>query len=87
MWTAPPSSGFEYRDNAIACNQMSGLLMQIQSAGQDGVRYARSKHMGDNLRASAIFGLPRVPTNRSFHLLAPASSTTRPFVLKAGRGI
>ncbi len=29
MWTAPPSSGFEYTDNAIACNQMSGLSVQI----------------------------------------------------------
>lgn len=83
MWTAPPSSGFEYTDNAIACNQMSGLLMQIKSAGQDGVRYARSKHMGDNLRASAIFGLSRVPTNRSFHLLVPASSVNGPFALES----
>lgn len=32
--------------------------------------------------ASATFGLSRVPTNRSFHLLVPASSVTRPFAFE-----
>jgi len=53
---------------------MSGLFARTKSAGRDGVRYARSKHMGDILGASVIFGSSRVSTDRSFHLLRPASS-------------
>jgi hypothetical protein len=53
---------------------MSGLFARTKSAGQDGVRYARSKHMGDMNAASVIFGSSRVSTDRSFHLLRPASS-------------
>jgi hypothetical protein len=40
----------------IACYQMSGLFARTKSAGRDGVRYARSKHMGDTRRAGVIFG-------------------------------
>jgi hypothetical protein len=78
MWTAPPSSGFEYTNNTIACNQMSGLFVQMKTAGRDGVRYTRSKHIGDIVCASAIFGISRVPINRWFHLLVPASSVSEP---------
>jgi hypothetical protein len=53
---------------------MSGLFARTKSAGRDGVRYARSKHMGDTRGASVIFGSSRVSTDRSFHLLRPASS-------------
>src|SRR3954447_22125577 len=53
---------------------MSGLFARTKPAGRDGVRYARSKHMGDTLSASVIFGGSRVSTDRSFHLLRPASS-------------
>ena len=34
---------------------MSGLFARAKPAGRDGVRYARSKHMGDILGASVIF--------------------------------
>jgi hypothetical protein len=53
---------------------MSGLFARGQLAGQDGVRYTRSKHIGDIGDASAIFGMSGVSTDRSFHLLVPASS-------------
>jgi hypothetical protein len=53
---------------------MSGLFARTRSAGRDGVRYARSKHMGDTRGASVTFGSSRVSTDRSFHLLRPASS-------------
>src|SRR3954468_4913134 len=53
---------------------MSGLFARTKSAGQDGVRYARSKHIGDLDDASVIYGSSRVSTDRSFHLLRPASS-------------
>lgn len=53
---------------------MSGLFARTKSAGRDGVRYARSKHMGDTRGASVIFGSSRVSTDRSFYLLRPASS-------------
>ena len=53
---------------------MSGLFARTKSAGRDDVRYARSKHMGDTRGASVIFGSSRVSTDRSFHLLRPASS-------------
>src|ERR1700755_2809375 len=55
---------------------MSGLFARTKSAGQDGVRYARSKHIGDISGASVTFGSSRVSTDRSFHLLRPASSWT-----------
>ena|SRR6202167_881012 len=65
---------------------MSGLFARTKSAGRDGVRYARSKHMGDILGASVIFGSSRVSTDRSFHLLRPASSwAIRRATLLAGR--
>lgn len=53
---------------------MSGLFARIKPAGRDGVRYARSKHIGDIDDASVIYGSSRVSTDRSFHLLRPASS-------------
>ena len=53
---------------------MSGLFARTKSAGRDGVRYARSKHIGDIDDASVIYGSSRVSTDRSFHLLRPASS-------------
>ena len=53
---------------------MSGLFARTKSAGRDGVRYARSKNMGDTRGAGVIFGSSRVSTDRSFHLLRPASS-------------
>ena len=53
---------------------MSGLFARGRLAGRDGVRYARSKHMGDIGCASVTFGSSRVSTDRSFHLLRPASS-------------
>ena len=53
---------------------MSGLFARTKPAGRDGVRYARSKHIGDIDDASVIYGSSRVPTDRSFHLLRPASS-------------
>src|SRR4051812_15137058 len=56
---------------------MSGLFARTKSAGRDGVRYARSKHMGDTRGASVIYGSSRVSTDRSFHLLRPASSWAR----------
>jgi hypothetical protein len=46
----------------------------LDALNGDGVRYARSKHMGDIGGASVIFGSSRVSTDRSFHLLRPASS-------------
>ena len=65
---------------------MSGLFARTKSAGRDGVRYARSKHMGDTRGASVIFGSSRVSTDRSFHLLRPASSwAIRRATLLAGR--
>src|SRR6476661_4429766 len=65
---------------------MSGLFARTKPAGRDGVRYARSKHMGDILGASVIFGSSRVSTDRSFHLLRPASSwAIRRASLLAGR--
>jgi hypothetical protein len=53
---------------------MSGLFARTKPAGRDGVRYARSKHIGDIDDASVIYGSSRVPIDRSFHLLRPASS-------------
>jgi hypothetical protein len=53
---------------------MSGLFARGQLAGRDGVRYTRSKHIGDIGDAGATFGLSGVSTDRSFHLLVPASS-------------
>jgi hypothetical protein len=53
---------------------MSGLFERTKPAGRDGVRYARSKHIGDIDDASVIYGSSRVSTDRSFHLLRPASS-------------
>ena len=53
---------------------MSGLFARTKPAGRDGVRYARSKHIGDIDDASVIYGSSRVSTDRSFHLLRPASS-------------
>ena len=53
---------------------MSGLFARMKPAGRDGVRYARSKHIGDIRDASVIYGSSRVSTDRSFHLLRPASS-------------
>lgn len=53
---------------------MSGLFARTKPAGRDGVRYARSKHIGDIRDASVIYGSSRVSTDRSFHLLRPASS-------------
>ena len=53
---------------------MYGLFARTKPAGRDGVRYARSKHIGDIDDASATFGSSRVSTDRSFHLLRPASS-------------
>jgi hypothetical protein len=44
---------------------MSGLFARGELAGRDGVRYARSKHMGDIGGASVIFGSSRVSTDRS----------------------
>jgi len=65
---------------------MSGLFARAKPAGRDGVRYARSKHMGDILGASVTFGSSRVSTDRSFHLLRPASSwAIRRATLLAGR--
>ncbi len=57
---------------------MSGLFARTKSAGRDGVRYARSKHIGDIDDASVIYGSSRVSTDRSFHLLRPASSWGNP---------
>jgi hypothetical protein len=53
---------------------MSGLFARTKSAGRDGVRDARSKHIGDIDDASVIYGSSCVSTDRSFHLLRPASS-------------
>jgi hypothetical protein len=53
---------------------MSGLFARDRLAGQDGVRYARSKHMSGIRDASVTFGSSCVSTDRSFHLLRPASS-------------
>ena len=53
---------------------MSGLFVRDVLAGQDGVRYARSKHISGLCGASVTFGISRVSTGRSFHLLRPASS-------------
>src|SRR6185369_16357628 len=53
---------------------MSGLFARTKPAGRDGVRHARSKHIGDIRDASVIYGSSRVSTDRSFHLLRPASS-------------
>jgi hypothetical protein len=50
------------------------VFARTTSARRDGVRYARSKHMGGISAASVIFGSSRVSTDRSFHLLRPASS-------------
>ena len=53
---------------------MSSLFARTKPAGRDGVRCARSKHIGDIDDASVTFGSSRVSTDRSFHLLRPASS-------------
>ena len=66
---------------------MSGLFARTKPAGRDGVRYARSKHMGDILVASVIFGSSRVSTDRSFHLLRPASSWAIRRAISAGTPI
>jgi hypothetical protein len=47
MWTALRLSGFEQSFDSIACYQMSGLFARDKVAGRDGVRYTRSKHIGD----------------------------------------
>ena len=39
---------------------MSGLFARAKPAGRDGVRYARSKHMGDILGASVIRKFARI---------------------------
>ena len=72
MWTAPLLSGLQQTSNQIACYQMSGLFSRREFAGPDGVRYARSKHIGDLARASVIFGITRVSTDWFFHLVRPA---------------
>ena len=72
MWTAPLLSGLQQTSNQIACYQMSGLFARREFAGPDGVRYARSKHIGDLARASVIFGITRVSTDWFFHLVRPA---------------
>ena len=52
---------------------MSGLFARAELAGPDGVRYARSKHIGGIADASVIFGITRVSTDWVLHLLRPAS--------------
>ena len=52
---------------------MSGLFARARLAGPDGVRNARSQHIGDIGSARVTSGIPRVSTDRSFHLLRPAS--------------
>src|SRR5690606_14295523 len=73
MWTAPLLSGLQKTFNQLLCYQMSGLFARDDLAGSDGVRYARSKHMGDRFRASVIFGITRVSTDWVFPLMRPAS--------------
>lgn len=68
----PSLSGLQQTSNQIACYQMSGLFARREFAGPDGVRYARSKHIGDLARASVIFGITRVSTDWFFHLVRPA---------------
>ena len=72
MWTAPLLSGLQKTFNQIVCYQMSGLFARGELAGPDGVRYARSKHIGGLVRASATFGITRVSTDWVFHLMRPA---------------
>ena len=52
---------------------MSGLFARDELAGPDGVRYARSKHIGGITDASVTFGITFVSTDWLFHLLRPAS--------------
>ena len=73
MWTTLHLLGLEQRPGSIACYQMSGLFARREFAGPDGVRYARSKHIGGISDASVIFGITRVSTDWFFHLLRPAS--------------
>ena len=57
---------------------MSGLFARGELAGPDGVRYARSKHIGGISGASVIFGIACVSTDWLFHLLRPASLVRLP---------
>jgi hypothetical protein len=47
MWTAFPLVRIVAESGLIACYQISGLFARVEPDGQDGVRHARSKHIGD----------------------------------------
>ncbi len=83
MWTAPTCQVQQTVD-PIACYQMSGLFARTKPAGRDGVRYARSKHMGDiaecqcNLRKLARNDRPVFPSTASCKFVGyPPSSLAR----------